>query len=122
MTMTRYTLDDLGGALSPRALLHFVRQLPAGSRTWEATHPGRRQESAWARQDGVQMLLADIADSLHAISWEVAQAHSKRDLRAERPRPIPRPGVKESRKVYGHGAIPVSEFDKWWNGGRDGKH
>lgn len=116
MTMTAFTLDDLGGALSQRALLHFVRGLPDGSRTVAAMHPDLRERSDWAGSERVQMLLADVVDSLAGIQYTLMTAFSKNPRSVPRPEPVPRPGVRGGeRRTIGAGPIPVSEFDSWWD-------
>lgn len=110
MTRTAYTLDDLGGALSPRALLSFVRGLPAESLTWRETHPGRAAEGEWSDVALVPQLLASAVDALNAISWQLGGG------RGPRPRPIPRPGVDGGERVIGSDPIPVRDFDAWWEG------
>jgi hypothetical protein len=117
MTRTRFTLDDLGGALSARALLHFLHQLPVDSSTWAATHRGREDESDWASQRRVAMLLADISDQISGLTFLYEQAHSKNPHSVPKPKPIKRPGIKDETKRYGHGAIPIKDFDAWWEGG-----
>lgn len=123
MTRTRFTLSDLGGGLPARALLAFVSHLPPDSATCREVRGDSEDEVRWQEPSLVPMLLAEIADTAHYVSWEVAQANSKTDLRSRKPRPIERPGVVTDGDIrtYGSGAIPVSDFDDWWNGGTDGK-
>lgn len=53
-------------------------------------------------------LVALVADTLAVANW---QRQGKRN--APRPKPLPRPGMKEDR-VYGSDPIPLSEFSEWW--------
>lgn len=116
MTRTRYTLDDLGGALSERALLHFVHRLPPDSETWRETHPGREEESRWSDASMLPMLVARIADTVQDFEWAFAQSRSKK--RIERPRPIDRPGVGRDARRYGRDPIPIADFERWWSDGQ----
>lgn len=123
MTRTRFTLSDLGGGLPARALLAFVGNLPPDAALCRELRGDSDEDKRWQEPSTVPMLLAEIADTAHMVSWEVAQAHSRRDLSSRMPVPIERPGVRaegESRR-YGSGAIPVADFDDWWNGGTDGQ-
>ena len=44
MTLTRWTLDDLGGELGWERLLHFVQNLPPTSALARAMHPDMAEE------------------------------------------------------------------------------
>lgn len=123
MTRTRFTLDDLGGELPTRALLAFVMHLPPDSALSSEVRGDTAQERQWQEPSLLPMLVADLADAAHAIAWEVAQANSSHDLRGVMPEPIERPGVTPRRETrrWGADAIPVSDFDSWWNGGPDGQ-
>lgn len=116
MTRTRYVLEDLGGALSAAALVAFVRYLPPDSALVMECEP----DSAWSTGRYVAQLLALLADEVAVSNYMYATAHAKGGHRAERPRPIPRPGVSESdrERRVGRGAIPISEFDRWYGGDR----
>lgn len=123
MTRTRYTLDDLGGALSERALLHFIERLPQDSATWAETHDNGAEMAAWASSQQVPMLLAAISDQLGTMIWRFEQAHSKNPRAVKRPEPIPRPGVRAEARRYGSGPVAVKDFDRWWRlAAHDGKH
>jgi len=112
MRMTRYTLDDLGGALPERALLAFVRHLPLESATVAETDA----RGGWSI---TQHLLATLIEAVEALDWHfmcsrVKSGHSK----PEKPRPIPRPGVdSDAGRRIGRDPIPVSDFDDWYYGG-----
>ena len=112
MTRTRFTLADVGGALSNGALLAFCRHLPGDSATAMELDP----QAQWTL---VPMLLARISDDLQQLVWLYACAHTpKGRRRPAQPRPIPRPGVApdEGRRI-GRGAIPIGSFDDWYYGG-----
>lgn len=123
MTRTRYTLDDLGGGLGTRQLLAFVTHLPPDSALSRELRGDTAEERSWQEAARLPMLVADIADTAHALVWEVAQAHSRRDLRDRVPEPIARPGVEPSGRTrhWGSEAIPANEFDDWWEGRTDGQ-
>lgn len=55
-------------------------------------------------------LLAVIADALHGANWQRGGG------KGLKPKPLPRPGMEESAASVGSDPIPISEFDKWWNG------
>lgn len=118
MTLARLTLDDLGGGLSCRALVAFVRNLPAGSALARETRDGELW--AWSQPAMTNQLLAALVDELRMAEWAWARANGARGAR--RPRPIPRPGVKDdSVRRIGSDPIPISEFEDFWNGGPSGE-
>lgn len=119
MTRTRYGLDDMGGELNERMLLAFVMHLPSDSALSSEVRGDSSEEIIWQEPALLPMLLAEAVDTMHVISWEVAQANSRRDLGPRYPEPIERPGAvkRHDTHVYGSDPIPISEFDAWWNGG-----
>lgn len=123
MTRTRFTLDDLGGELSTRTLLAFVTNLPPDSALLQELRGDGRDEVLWQGHSMEAMLMAEMADTLHVIAWETAQANSKHDLRSSYPEQIERPGVvpRNRSRHFGSEPVKVSEFDEWWNGGVHGK-
>jgi len=117
MTRTRFTLDDLGGGLSARALLAFLEHLPPESASYAAIHGDM---GGWSRTD---MLLARICEAVESIAWMTACKGAKRSQRPPRPKRIVRPGVKDDgEKRIGREPIPISDFDEWYGGGGDGQH
>ncbi len=102
LTRTRYTLDDIGGRLTWPALYSFISYLPPGNALCD--DPALR---AWYGGQYTADLLADLIDVLATIATR------------GKAKPYKRPTDKyrngEKRKV-GSGAIPVREFDAWWNG------
>lgn len=112
MTRTRFTLADVGGALSNGALLAFCRHLPGESATMREIDP----DAEWTL---VPQLLAGISDGLQQMIWLYSCAHSRKGARPRQPEPIPRPGVKSRQKRIGKSAIPISQFDDWYYGGDD---
>lgn len=118
MTLARLTLDDIGGGLSCRALVAFVRNLPAGSALARETRDAELW--AWSQPAMTNQLLAALVDELRMAEWAWARSNGARGAR--RPRPIPRPGVKDdSVRRIGSDPIPISEFEDFWNGGPSGE-
>lgn len=113
MTRTRYTLDDLGGELSERALLAFTRRLPAESETVAALSP----DGGWSRTD---MLLARLCEGIELLIWVECNKGRKRSNMSPRPPRIPRPGVEPDRRRIGREPIPISDFDEWYGGEANG--
>lgn len=56
-------------------------------------------------------LLASIADTLSLLGWAAGL------FRGPKPRPYQRPGVDDGSSSFGSGAIPISDFDAWWDSG-----
>lgn len=116
MTATRFTLDDVGFSLSARALCAFASGLPRSSRTFAAAFPERADEAARSRPEAVPGLVAAAVDELRMVVWSIAQAHSRADLRRYMPEPIWRAAGSGGAERVGRGAVPVSEFEEWWEG------
>lgn len=115
MTMTGFTLDDLGRSLPWRALLAFVRNLPPASATCRARSEECMEAGLWCDPAMMPQLMAAMIDELRAFEWMFARAHG--DKRSRRPERIERPGVKPRKVRYGRDAVPVRDFARWWNGG-----
>lgn len=96
-------MDDVGDALSWRALYSFIRYLPPASAYFRETHP---EEAAWLLGYRSAGILADL--------WDLTAAcHTPK---GKQPPKYPRPGAKnENEQRIGADAIPISEFDAWWN-------
>ncbi len=109
MTRTRFTLDDLGGELSERALVAFLRHLPPESETAAALMP----DCGWSRTD---MLLARICEGVEMLLWLETSRGARKGKRPQRPKRIPRPGVEPDGRRIGRGGIPISDFDSWYGG------
>lgn len=118
MCRAHYTLDDLGFDLSVRALASFVSHLPPDSALARETADDGGELGRWSDVRATPMLLAALVDEVRYVSWEVAQANSRHDLRSRMPRPIPRPGVADGgRQTVGSDPVPASEFESWYYGG-----
>ncbi len=114
MTLTRFTLQDVPGALSWVGVLHFVENLDPSARTWQAMNPEGSEFSQWAQAPGRQAAIAaDTYDLVAQLMWAYVCANSK--SRPKQPKPYPRPGVgREETRNVGKGAIPMDQFDAWW--------
>jgi hypothetical protein len=115
LTMTHYQLRDVGGALSWGALLHFVQNLPRTSALSRELVPQTETEQ-WAEGSNVAALLADIFDLLNAFRNEAAVKGTRHSARKSKP--YPRPWLKPKKRHIGRGAIPVADFEAWWDGKR----
>lgn len=65
------------------------------------------QDVLWSLTDH---LLAVIADALHGANWQRGEG------KGTKPKPIPRPGQETDGPGFGKEPIPISDFDKWWDG------
>lgn len=109
-------------ALDWRDIRDVVRYLDASSALVSEMRP---DEAGWQGGEKVPMLLAHIADLLAALSYGYVITHIKKGTKKPQPpEQIPRPGVapkKGTDKHLGSGAIPVADFDSWWNDMDDDK-
>ena len=107
MTRTGRTLSEYVdmGAAGMVALLSFINYLPMDSQLRQAMDP-QDEVGEWSTTKKTNMILADLFDVF-------VSANTKKGHKAKQ---YPRP--KQKRKI-GSGAIPISEFWDWWNGGDD---
>jgi len=112
LTRTHYTLDDIGGELPERALLSFLRRLPAESETVSELS----QLGGWSR---TEMLLARICEGIEVLAWLTANGGKPKSKQTERPKRIVRPGVEPDERRIGRGSISISDFMDWYFGGDD---
>lgn len=105
MTRTGRTLSEYidMGAAGMVALLSFTNYLPRDSALRAAMDP-RDEFAEWNTTRKTNEILADI--------WDVTVAANTQ--KGRKPKQYPRPREK---KHIGKGAIPMSEFWDWWNGG-----
>lgn len=105
MTRTGRTLSEYidMGAAGMVALLSFINYLPTDSRLRQAMDP-QDEVGEWSTTKKTNIILADLFDVFVA-------ANTRRGHKAKQ---YPRP--KQKRKI-GSGAVPISEFWDWWNGG-----
>ena len=107
MTRTGRTLSEYVdmGAAGMVALLSFINYLPMDSQLRQTMDP-KDEVGEWSTTKKTNMILADLFDVF-------VSANTKKGHKAKQ---YPRP--KQKRKI-GSGAIPISEFWDWWNGGDD---
>ena len=118
VTLAGRTLDDVGGALSWRALLHFVEGLGPSSRLAREMEPTLEAASMWLDGSMTAALVADLIDVVAAFRWEHAAANVPKGKRPRKPKPVDRPWAKGSgkgEKRVGRDPIPIGEFDAWWD-------
>lgn len=114
MCKTRWTLDDVGGSLSVRALVNFIRHLGVGSALYGELNP---DASEWKNGENQSEILADIFDLIQSIAYAYEIVNTKKDKRGsiKKPSPYPRPGAKDDgMEHYGKDPIAVCDFDSWW--------
>ena len=107
MTRTGRTLSEYinMGAAGMVALLSFINYLPMDSQLRQAMDP-QDEVGEWSTVKKTNMILADLFDVF-------VQSKTKKGRKAKE---YPRP---KQKKRIGRGAIPISEFWDWWNGGDD---
>lgn len=112
MTMTRYTLQDVGGALPWGALLHFVQFVPRTSALSREMNPTTDDER-WAQGHATAAILADMYDLLNQLNTNLASRGSGH--RPARVKPYPRPWAKsKGERRIGRDPIPIADFEAWW--------
>lgn len=115
MTRTRYTLDDVGGALSWRSLLAFIKYL--GSDSALARDLGK--STGWEETIKTNAILADCFDLLQTMRAEQVWWHNKKRLKTK---PYPRPGAdNDNKRKLGKGPVPVDELREMIRRGKHGK-
>lgn len=124
MTLARRTIDDVGGTLSWRALLHFVGGLPPTSRLARELDPRLESLAPWLDGSMVAPLVADLIDCTNLARWEYATSCVGRGQRRPRgPRAVPRPWREDGggKRTIGRDPIPTRDFEGWWDsmGARD---
>lgn len=105
MTRTGRTLAEYEnmGAAGLVALLSFINYLPHDSALRSEMDPDD-EYGEWNTTRKTNVILADIFDVIVAANTK----------KGRKPKEYPRP--KQKKKI-GSGAIPISEFWEWWNGG-----
>lgn len=105
MTRTGRTLTEYMdmGAAGLVALLSFINYLPIDSVLRKEMDP-QDEVGEWSTTMKTNTILADLFDVF-------VSANTRKGRKAK---PYPRP--KRKRRI-GKGAIPISEFWDWWNGG-----
>lgn len=103
-------LEDLGtSALSWRDLYVVLRQAP---RTSAYARSSLGVDALWGLGEH---LAASILDALNLANWQRGNQGAKSP--SPRPKPTPRPGADSGDKKFGSGAIPIGEFNDWWESG-----
>ena len=105
MTRTGRTLTEYMnmGAAGMVALISFITNLTPDSALNRAMNP-KDEFGSWYTTAKTNAILADLFDVF-------VSANTKKGRKAkEYPRPRKKQGI-------GKGAIPISEFWDWWNGG-----
>lgn len=99
-------IEDLGSRrFSWLDLAAVVQHAPPDNAISREVAPS---ESGWGTTD---YLLAGVVNLLAIANWQRAG-----DEHAPRPKPILPPGVTDpSVEGYGSDAIPLRQFDDWWN-------
>lgn len=113
LTLTRYNLSDVGGALPWAALRHFVDHLPRTSALSRDLVP-LSDEERWIAGDANCIILADIYDAIAQVGANLMAKGSGRAPRHMRPYPRPWDNGSGERR-FGSDPIPISEFEDWWN-------
>lgn len=116
MCRARATLADIGGRVPWSALRSFVANLGPDSALFLAQNP---EDGVFYQPWQAQFVLADVFDAL--MGWATGWAASNRKKGSPRPKPpkpYPRPGAKETGRGerIGREAIPIKDFDEWWEG------
>lgn len=117
MTLTNFTLDDLGGRLSCRSLVHFIRYLPPTSATKRELDGGLTDiQTAWVSGQATAQLVACLIDEIRGLEWLYQSAHSKSRIR--RPKRFPTPWSTDEElgvRRFGKDPIRVADFDAWFD-------
>lgn len=105
MTRTRYTLDDVGGALSWGSLRSFIKYLGTDSALARALN----KSTGWEQTIKTNEILADCFDLLQVINLNLINKGNK--TKKKNYKPYPRPGRSDDNtRKLGKGAIPVNEL------------
>lgn len=105
MTLTRWTVDDLGGALPWGRLARFLRNLPADSATCREI---TGDTAPWLDGRKVAPLLADLIDAVNLLRYEFALSNTPKDkTKPNQLPPYPRPNAEgeEEREAFDYDAL-----------------
>jgi hypothetical protein len=94
----RSLLELYRGEMSWRELRVFLRYLPTDSATARTVRGSTPEEDAWTLE---RQLLATIADAIRENTFATVKlgGDPKKTGRLKPPKPIPRPGVEESKNT-----------------------
>lgn len=109
MTKTGRTLGEYidMGAAGTVALCHFLTSLDLDART--AYETAELDAAEWSDTLKTNALLADIYDAIRLFNYSFA------GKKAKEPKPYPRPWAENKSQKYGKDAIPILDFEDWWN-------
>ena len=104
LTKTKYSLDDVGGALSWGTLYSFIKGLGADS-AYASELANRR---GWESTTKTNIILADIFDILQVIAVMLGGNKNKF-------KPYPRPwrDKEEDKEKIGKEALPPDDLHEW---------
>ncbi|UVK62931.1 tail assembly chaperone [Gordonia phage Hexbug] len=100
LMMVGLRVEDIGTTFDWFQLKAFVQGLTPSDAFFREKHP----DWEW---DRANMLLADMADSLHWLVWAKTKDGQRN---RNQPQPIPRPGVEQPVKRTKGEAIPIDQF------------
>lgn len=92
-------------------MLNFSEHLPIESQTVYAKNRELIDFSTDLKRNAI---LADLYDLVGAFLYTFAHAHGSK---SGKPKPYKRPWLAADEQRIGRGAIPISEFNKWYYGG-----
>jgi len=96
--LNRVGLDD---GISWRDLLAFVREAPQGSAVYRVSLDNP-EDAPWTLE---AQLLAAIADGIHVLAWQ-----NSGGSKADKPKPIERPGYRPERRVIKGDVLSIEEL------------
>lgn len=111
MTLAGTTLAAVPATLGWADFRDFVSHLPPDSAFARESHP---EFSGWGTQLHAEAMTADLIDAVNGLHYALARVFSKKGSNAKKPKPYPRPWLEKETKRIGSGAIPVADFDDWW--------
>lgn len=92
-------------------VINFADNLPISSMTVYAKNKDLLDFATDLKRNAI---LADIYDLIVAFYHTFAHAHGSK---SSKPKPYKRPWLAPDEQRIGSGAIPISEFNKWYYGG-----
>lgn len=121
MTLTGRTLDEYlsMGAPGIGALVHFVEHIGFDSALSRSQDDAGRFPYEYTTRLETNALLLDIFDALAAVNRSIYQAKTRRRLK--KTKPAKRPWSDGGAKRIGSKAIPMDEFDEWWESAKGGR-
>lgn len=108
MAILGMTFEQAASVFGWGELVNFSEHLPLDSAVNRAKNA---KYYGFSSDFNRAVILADIFDAVRSFNYTFAKGGSK-----EPPR-YPRPWETGDKQRIGSGAIPISEFDKWYYGG-----